>query len=159
MAEKVVKKRTSKVNREKYRKLKEKAKSKKARAEKNNEDKVRLFAKGKHFDFGLLTIVLVLLTVGLIMLLSASAPYSLRTEGDSYFYFMKQLKFVIAGLVIMLIVSKIDYRIFNSKIAWLVYLGGLRIYDLGIGASELVLKEMMQKDGLDLLVYNFNHQK
>jgi len=139
MAEKVVKKQTSKVNREKYRKLKEKrekAKAKKSRVEKNNEDRVRLFVRGKHFDFGLLTIILVLLTVGLIMLLSASAPYSLRTEGDSYFYFMKQFKFVIAGVVIMLIVSKIDYRIFNSKIAWLVYLGGLRIYDFSISSSE-----------------------
>lgn len=92
----------------------------------NEEAKVHLFVKGKKIDFGLFAIVLVLVTVGLVMLLSASAPYSLRTEGDSYYYFMKQLKFAGLGLVLMLIISKFDYRILNSRLSYLAYLAGLR---------------------------------
>jgi cell division protein FtsW len=111
----------SQLNKEK--KKREKARAEKARREnQNDEEPIKLLVFGKSLDFGLLAVVIVLLTVGLIMLLSASAPYSLRTEGDSYFYFMKQLKFVIIGIVVMLIVSRVDYRILNSRLAWLAYI-------------------------------------
>ena len=83
------------------------------------------------FDiFGLLLIVLVLLTVGLVMILSASSAYSLRTEGDSYFYFKKQLVFAGIGLLLMFIISRLDYRILNSRLSWLAYIGGLRTYGI-----------------------------
>ena len=140
MAEKKKKTQSAKVNKVKAEKRRI---EKKKKERQNDENRVRLFVKGKSLDFGLLAIVLVLLTVGLIMLLSASSPYSLRTEGDSNFYFKKQLAFAGAGVVLMLIVSKIDYRIFNSRISWLAYLGGLRIHVACLSATELVLEEMM----------------
>ena len=87
-----------------------------------DEDRVRLFVKGKHLDYGLLAVVFILLTIGLIMLLSASAPYALRTEGDSYYYFTKQLVFVAIGVMLMFVISRIDYRIFNSRLSWLAYI-------------------------------------
>ncbi len=92
----------------------------------DDEDRVHLFSHGKNFDLGLLITVFILLTVGFIMVLSASGPYSLRTEGDSYFYFKKQIEFALVGVVIMFIVSKFDYRLLNSRLSWLVYFGGLR---------------------------------
>ena len=52
----------------------------------NEKRKFSLITKGKSLDHTLLIVVLILLAVGLVMVLSASAPYSLRTEGDSYFY-------------------------------------------------------------------------
>ena len=55
----------------------------------SNNEKIGLFLFGKKFDVGLLIIVLVILAVGLVMMMSASAPYSYRTEdGDSYYYFI-----------------------------------------------------------------------
>ena len=134
MAEKNIKNRTKKDNeKQKY----EKERAKEAR-KKNKEDdeKVHLFSHGKNFDFGLLIIILILLTAGLIMILSASTPYSLRTEGDSYYYFKKQLVFAGIGLVVMFIVSKFDYRILNSRLSWLAYLGGLRTYGTRTGAGS-----------------------
>lgn len=121
---------------------KEKQKYEKERTEKikkrrkDDENKVHLFSRGKSLDLGLLLIVIILLTVGLIMILSASAPYSLRTEGDSYYYFNKQLVFAGMGLILMFIISKFDYRILNSELAWLAYIGGLRSYGTRVGSRD-----------------------
>lgn len=68
-------------------------------------------------DLPYLALVLLLTAIGLIMLLSASyasAYYNLdasvNTGGNPYYYFMGQLKFAIAGVVIMYLVSKFDYQ-------------------------------------------------
>lgn len=79
--------------------------------------------KRKPLDYGLLIVVLILLAFGLVMVLSTSAPYSLRTEGNSYFYAEKQLKFAILGIIIMFIVSNIDYRIYKGKLADIAMIG------------------------------------
>lgn len=73
-------------------------------------------------DFTLLIVVLVLLSLGLTMVLSASTPKSLSEYGTSYQYFVKQLIFAILGIIAMLIISKIDYRFYQKfyKIAWVV---------------------------------------
>lgn len=81
--------------------------------------------KKKPLDYGLLIVVMILLAFGLVMVLSASAPYSLRTEGDSYFYAKKQLNFAILGVVLMLIISKIDYKIYKGRIANIAMMGAL----------------------------------
>ena len=122
---------------EKRRRLNKINKARRARRNNNkNEDRVRLFVRGKSLDYGLLAVVFILLTVGLIMLLSASAPYALRTEGDSYYYFSKQLMFVGIGVVLMFVISRIDYRILNSRLSWLAYVGGLRIYVFSTSSTE-----------------------
>lgn len=79
--------------------------------------------KRKPLDYGLLIVVFILLAFGLVMVLSASAPYSLRTEGDSYFYAKKQLKFAILGIIIMLLVSNVDYRLYKGRIADIAMIG------------------------------------
>lgn len=72
------------------------------------------------FDFTLCITVLILLSLGIIMVLSASAPSSLSTTGNSYTYVFKQFLSAIAGLVMMLFASKIDYRKYK-KYYWIVY--------------------------------------
>lgn len=67
----------------------------------------------KPFDFILCITVFILLALGVIMVLSASAPYSLSKYGNSYRYFINQLGFAIAGIGIMFFLSKIDYRIYK----------------------------------------------
>lgn len=110
-----------------------------------DREQLSLIVKKKALDYGLLIVVLVLLAIGLIMILSASAPYSLRTEGDSYFYVKKQLIFAIIGIVCMLVISKIDYRILNSRLAYLAYIGGLRINGTRLGSRDWSRKKWSVK--------------
>lgn len=72
------------------------------------------------FDFTLCIVVIILLSLGILMVLSASAPSSLSIYGNSYTYVLKQLLFGLGGLVLMIIVSKIDYRIYK-KYYWIAY--------------------------------------
>lgn len=67
------------------------------------------------FDYPLFTIVMILLAFGLIMMFSASYANAYTATGDSLFYLKRQAVFAVAGLVIMLIVSTIDYSIFKTK--------------------------------------------
>lgn len=75
-------------------------------------------------DFTLLITILLLLSIGLIMVLSASSPSALAKSGDSYSYFSKQLIFGILGIIAMLFISKIDYRFYQKfyKHAWWISL-------------------------------------
>jgi cell division protein FtsW len=51
-----------------------------------------------------------LLTIGVVMVLSASSVFAFARTGDSYAYFKRQLLWVAAGVAVMLVVSRIDYR-------------------------------------------------
>ena len=64
-------------------------------------------------DFVLLIIVLMMLALGLIMVMSASSPTSLAETGSSYDYVKTQALSAGLGLIAMLIISKIDYRIYK----------------------------------------------
>ena len=73
-------------------------------------------------DFTLLITILLLLSIGLVMVLSASSPSALAEDGNSYSYFSKQLIFAILGIIAMLFISKIDYRFYQKfyKHAWVI---------------------------------------
>ena len=90
-------------------------------ASKSKEKKFSFFINGK-FDYPILIVTLLLLSMGLIMLLSASAPKSFSEYGNSYNYIMKQGIVAGVGLVGMIILSKVDYRIYK-KLKWLIYIG------------------------------------
>ena len=64
-----------------------------------------------YFDYSLLAILICLICFGLVMLYSTSS-YSamMKQNGDSLFYFKRQVLFCIVGLIGMLIVTKIDYH-------------------------------------------------
>ena len=64
-------------------------------------------------DYTMAITILLLLALGLIMVLSASSPTALSESGNSYAYFIKQAIFAGVGLVDMIILSKIDYRIYK----------------------------------------------
>lgn len=74
----------------------------------------------KKMDFVLIVTVLILLALGVVMVLSASAPSALSETGSSYTYFIKQFAFAIVGIIIMLFISKIDYKIYK-KYYWIIY--------------------------------------
>lgn len=87
-------------------------------------------SKGKttyrSFDFILFITVLVLLALGITMVLSASSPSSLATTGSSYTYVIKQLISAIIGIIAMIILSKIDYKIY-SKFYKIAYFGAIGV--------------------------------
>lgn len=81
----------------------------------------------KPFDFILFVVVLILLGMGITMVLSASSPMSLSTTSSSYTYVGKQAIAAGLGILVMLFISKIDYKILSKfyKIIWIISLVGL----------------------------------
>lgn len=90
----------------------------------NNEQIVVKPSKWKSFkdtyfltgsiDIPFLGLTIALLTIGLIMLFSASYPYAYYYKDSSYYYFIRQILFAVAGLVVMLLMSKINYKILKA---------------------------------------------
>ena len=102
--------------------------------------KVKRFSKflNNKMDYILFITVLILLSLGIVMVLSASAPSALSETGKSYTYFIKQFICAIIGIIAMLFISKIDY-IFYKKYYWAVYAGSVLVLLLvlvpGLGKS------------------------
>lgn len=71
-------------------------------------------------DITFLSFVLILLTVGLVMLFSASYAYSYENYGNSYKFIVRQSMFAAAGIVAMFVFSKLDYHIWR-KFSWVIY--------------------------------------
>lgn len=99
------------------------------------------YVSGK-LDITFLSFVLILFTIGLVMLFSASYAYSYEYYGNSYKFITRQALFGAVGIVIMLAVSKIDYH-FWRKFAWIAY--AVTIIMLGV---LLVLPPMVE--GMDV---------
>ena len=86
----------------------------------------------RHYDFWIFLSVIVLLAAGLVMIFSASAPRSAaKFGGDVYFYFRNQFKNTLLGLLGMLILSFVPYRVW-SRLAVPALLGGLGLLGLVI---------------------------
>lgn len=82
--------------------------------------------ENKQFDFILCITVLLLLAMGVIMVLSASAPSAFAQYGNSYTYVEKQAILGVVGVVAMFVISKIDYRKYR-KLYKLAYIGSIII--------------------------------
>ena len=90
----------------------------------NNEQIVVKPSKWKSFkdtyfltgsiDIPFLGLTIALLTIGLIMLFSASYPYAYYYKDSSYYYFIRQILFAVAGLVAMLLMSIINYKLLKA---------------------------------------------
>ena len=88
----------------------------------NMKKKEKKFAKftNQPFDFILCLVIFILLALGIVMVLSASAPSALAESGKPYVYAGRQLMFGLLGLAAMFVISKIDYHIFK-KFYWPIY--------------------------------------
>ncbi len=86
----------------------------------------KLRTKEKPVDFVLVVDVLVMLALGIVMVLSASSPSALAESGDSYSYVKTQGFSAILGLILMFIISRIDYKKYKrfEKVA---YIGSIAI--------------------------------
>ena len=92
-------------------------------------------------DFILLTVVIIMLSLGLIMVMSASSPTSIAETGKSYAYVKTQAISAVLGLVAMAIISKIDYRIYKGfykiiYIAVIVLLASVAVVGREVGGAK-----------------------
>ncbi len=72
------------------------------------------------FDFILCAVIFILLALGIVMVLSASAPSALAETGKSYVYASRQLFSAVLGIIAMFFFSKVNYAIYKKlyKIAY-----------------------------------------
>ena len=63
-----------------------------------------------YYDYSLLFITLILVCIGLVMVYSTSSYYAVKQKfGDAAYFFKRQTISAIIGVVVMILVSKIDY--------------------------------------------------
>lgn len=65
-------------------------------------------------DYTFLFIVVLMVCVGMVMLLSASTPAARTKYANSYYFFNKQLLFVVVGFIGMTVASFVDYKIYKK---------------------------------------------
>lgn len=68
-----------------------------------------------YYDYSLMFLTIFLVCFGLIMIYSTSSYNASRHFNDPAYYLKRQGGFAIVGLIFMIIVSKIDYRIYIKK--------------------------------------------
>ncbi|MCK8600408.1 putative lipid II flippase FtsW [Desulfoferrobacter suflitae] len=64
--------------------------------------------------------VLLLIILGVVMIYSASFVMSFQKTGDTAHYVKRQLVWIILGLSGMIVISRIDYRIYESHARWIL---------------------------------------
>lgn len=88
-----------------------------SRIKKKNKD----FSK-EPIDFILLITVFIMLSLGIIMVMSASSPTSIAETGKSYSYVKTQAISAILGIILMFVISKINYKIYK-RFYKVIYIG------------------------------------
>ncbi len=83
------------------------------RPEQQTVSKKKKIVKGD-IDYTFLAIVIIMISFGLIMILSASAPAARTKFGDPYYLFMKQLRASGMGICAMIFMCCMDYRVFKK---------------------------------------------
>lgn len=91
--------------------------------------KKKMTSTAGRIDITFLSFVLILLTIGLVMLFSASYAFSFERYGNSYRFIARQGALAAAGVALMFIFSRIDYHVWR-KFAWPLY---------GISVALLIL--------------------
>jgi cell division protein FtsW len=87
----------------------------------------------------LLALVAVLNLIGLVMVLSASSVDSLRTYGSPWYFFERQLLWVLLGSVALLVAARIDYRRWRRwAVLGMIGVGGLLLAVLAPGVGIAV---------------------
>ncbi len=107
-------------------------------SQKKKAKKAGWFSIGMGIDFPFCIIIMILLTIGTIMMFSASYAFSYYTQGNSYYYLWRQLIFIGLGIAGMIVMSFFNYNKLH-KIAPIV---------LGIAYFALVLVLILPSNGV-----------
>lgn len=105
----------------------------------NGRFSTNIIQHGK-FDLVFACIVLLLFTFGIIMMYSASYAYSASNKSGANALFFSQLQNGLIGIVLMAIISKIDYRILNGRFSLFAFVATVAVLVLtlvlNIGKDE-----------------------
>jgi cell division protein FtsW len=112
--------------------------------------------KARHApDFILFIIILLLLTIGIVMVYSSSYVTAQVNYADGAHFFKRQLIWSVLGIIGMLVIMKIDYRIYSK---WAYHLFGLSVLLLillfvpGVG---ITIKDATRWIGIEALSLTF----
>ena len=99
----------------------------------------------KSLDFVLLATTFILLALGIITVLSASAPRALETSGNSLHYFINQMRFAIFGVFLIFGLTIVDYHKYQKHYFF--------IYIISIIALLLVVAFGRETNGAKRWIY------
>ena len=88
----------------------------------------------KKFDLILFVAVIVLIFFGVVMIYSASSIWADYKFDDSFYYVKRQLVFVIIGIFLMIVISKIDYQNNSNRILLICFILLILVIIPGIGS-------------------------
>ena len=109
------------------------------RTERTKTTSSRRRKKKAELNYTFLVVTLALLAYGLVMVFSASSGVAHNNNLGASYYFIRQLIFAAVGVVVMLAISKMDYKKFYNR--GIVFLGA------GITLLLLVLVLVIGKEG------------
>ncbi len=93
----------------------------------------------QHIDFWLLAVTLILAGIGIVMVYSSSMNHSMDKVGTASFYFKKQSIHLVIGFIIMMFLTKVNYRGFANIGTALLIIG------YGLLCALLFQKLLIQK--------------
>ena len=91
----------------------------------------------KKFDTPLFVAIIILSLFGLMMIYSASSIWANYKFNDSFYYFKRQLVFIIIGVFLMIKISKINYSFYyenSNKILFICFILLILVLIPGIGS-------------------------
>lgn len=91
----------------------------------------------KKFDLILFVAVIILIFFGVVMIYSASSIWADYKFNDSFYYVKRQLVFVVIGIILMILISRIDYRLYSkfaNKILLICFILLILVIIPGIGS-------------------------
>ena len=114
-------------------------------------EKIKTSKRINHVDFTFLSLLVLLLVLGSLMIFSASFPYAKSHYEDGFYYIKRHLIFLVIGLVIMYVFSKIRVEVYK-KIAPIIYTVCMVLLVLVLfgGFSEGVAKRWLGIPGTPL---------
>jgi cell division protein FtsW len=107
--------------------------------------------RNRYFDYGLLFIVIFLVCFGLVMLYSTSSYEAQVDFDDGAWYLKKQLRATLLGFVAMILISKIDYHVWQYfwLIGYIVAMG-LGVLVMLVGENRQGAKRWLDIGGMSL---------
>ncbi len=95
------------------------------------------------YDYGLLILTVFMVAIGLVFLYSTSSYTSTQKFGYATFYLKRQASYAVIGVIAMLVVSFIDYKVYIDKLSILkirpIY--GLYLICIGLQIAVLIFGE------------------
>ena len=110
-----------------------------------------MFTKGGKPDLILFLAVIILVSLGLIMVFSASSVMGLADAGNPYYYVQRQTILAVIGLIVLFILMKVDYHVFKPlALPGLVISFALLVLVLFIGTGSGSVHRWIRIAGFNL---------